>query len=334
MRLVGSVAEKPVDVLTLSCTNAIPYNIAMAGLRIAFLILAHSDPSHLERLCCALRPHSVFIHVDRKSVDFPFDKFVEQPGVSLIKPSIKIHWGDFSMIEATLALIERARSAGPFDRYVLLSGSCYPVKSMAALEAAFEKNPHSEWVNLTQIRRGSHLAHLIGRRWRMAPLVRPRTLNETLKAVWNKISGMKGRDLEREIQMTPYYGSQWWALTDDCTGMIMEFVKSHPEFVKAYRSVYAPDEHFFHTIVGNSNFAASARQVEDSGSLTNKIMPFHLTTTAVERDWGLEDQAFAAIAATDQFFIRKISTNRSAALVDRIDAELLRIDSSTNPVVR
>jgi hypothetical protein len=306
----------------------------MPELRIAFLILAHDDPSHLERLCCALRPHSVFIHVDRKSVDFPFDRFVEQPGVSFIKPSIKVHWGDFSIVEATLALIERARSAGPFDRYVLLSGSCYPVKPMEALEAAFEKNPHHEWVNLTQIRPGSYLVRQIGRRWRMAPFVRRRTLNEALNGVWNKLSGMKRRDFESEIQMTPYYGSQWWALTDDCTGMIIEFVKSHPEFVKAYRSVYAPDEHFFHTIVGNSSFAASARRVEDNGRITNQIMPFHLACTAMDRYWDLEDEDFAAIAATGQFFIRKISTNRGTALLDRIDTELLGIDSSTDPVVK
>ena len=296
----------------------------MSELRIAFLILAHGDAPQLERLCRALQPHSIFVHVDGKTADFPFDRIVRLPGVTFVKPPIKVHWGDFSMVEATLALIKKAQDAGVFGRFLLLSGACYPVKPMASLEAAFEKDPRREWINLTQINRDSHLAHLIGRRWRMAPLVRQSALDAKLRSARNKVTKTMGRDLEHEIQMTPYFGSQWWALTNDCTAMVMKFVKSHPGFVNAYRSVYAPDEHFFHTIVGNSSFAASANHVDDRGAATNQVTPLHLISTAEDRNWGPEDE-YARIAATAQFFIRKVSANRSAALLDRIDAELLRI---------
>lgn len=291
--------------------------------RIAFLILAHGDAPQLERLCRALQPHSIFIHVDGKAADFPSERIEVLPGVTLVQPRIRVHWGDFSMIEATLALIEGSRNAGIHQRYVLLSGACYPIKAMTSLEAAFKRDPHREWINLTLIGRDSHLAHLISRRWRMAPLVPHGAVDAKLRQIRNGVSKTMGRDLEREIMMTPFFGSQWWALTNDCVAMIMEFVKSNPTFVKAYRSVYAPDEHFFHTIVGNSSLAAFSNQVEDLGAATNQSMPLHLISAEEDRYWSAGAGAFGPIATTTKFFIRKVSANRSAALLDWIDAELL-----------
>jgi hypothetical protein len=303
----------------------------MPELRIAFLILAHSDAPHLERLCHALQPHAVFVHVDGKATAFPFEKILALPNVTRVQPSIKVHWGDYSMIEATLRLIETARSAGPFDRYVLLSGACYPAKPLSALEAAFAQEPRREWINLTPIEPNSHLSHLIGRRWRMAPLLPQKSLDGKLRAIWNKVTKAMGRDLAREIQRTPYFGSQWWALTDGCVAMILDFVKAHPAFVQAYRSVYAPDEHFFQTIVGNSSFGEFATHIEERGSATNQVMPLHLIATAEDRCFTSGQDEFARVAETDRFFIRKVSTDRTAPLLDRIDDELLRAKPLVQP---
>ncbi len=303
------------------------YTGAMSTLRIAFLILAHSDALHLERLCRILHPHSVFVHIDGKARGFPIEKIAALPGVTIVKPSIKVHWGDFSMIEATLTLLRTAREKAQFDRYVLLSGACYPVQPLPALEAALALDSTREWIALTPITRESHLFSLIGRRWRMAPIVRQTTLDRQLRSGWNKASKMIGRDLEREIGMTPYFGSQWWALTGDCVAMILEFVNSHPSFVHAYRSVYAPDEHFFHTIVANSGFGASAIPVEDHGSATNQFTPLHLISTANDRYFGHEEAEFLLVSATEHLFIRKVSTERSGVLLDWIDHELLRTDT-------
>jgi hypothetical protein len=296
----------------------------MADCRLAFLILAHDDPSHLARLCVALQPHSIFVHIDGKASGFQSGSISALPGVTLVRPSMDVHWGDFSVIRATLNLVTCARSSGMFDRYVLLSGGCYPVKPLASLRAAFLRSPTREWINLTPIEKGSHLAHLIGRRWRVTPLVNHAFLDGKLRAVWNKISKLAARDLRGEIEMTPYFGSQWWALTDACLAMTMEFVKQNQRVVEAYKSVYAPDEHFFHTIIGNSCFGASAIHVQDHGSATNQFMPLHLTGTAGDRYFGAEEEDdFTRIQRSNAFFIRKVSSARSAALLNRIDHELL-----------
>jgi hypothetical protein len=296
----------------------------MSQLRIAFLILAHGDAPQLVRLCRVLQPHSVFIHIDAKASAFPLDSIAAMPNVTQATPSVKVHWGDFSVVEATLNLIKAARRNGRFDRFVLLSGSCYLAKPIAALEALFLQNPRREWITLTQINRGSRLFNMIGRRWRMSPVVGHVGVDSKLRSGWNKTSKLLGRNLEREIHTKPYFGSQWWALTDDCIAMVLEFVKSHPSFVRAYKTVYAPDEHFFHTIIGNSDFGQFAACVDDRGIETNKLAPLHLVATSEDRYFGADESDFFRISTTEHFFIRKLSTSRSSALLDRIDNELLQ----------
>jgi hypothetical protein len=295
----------------------------MASIRIAFLILAHRNADQIERLCLRLRPHHVFVHVDTQPADFPTNQLAELPGVTVVSPRMAVHWGDFSMVEATLTLLSTARAVGSFDRYVLLSGECYPAKPITVLEEAFDTNPQREWISLTAIVAGSHLATMTGRHWRMAPLVGARGLDAKLRSAWNKASKLLGRNLRREIGTTPYFGSQWFALSARCVDMILKFVPAHPEFVRAYRSVYAPDEHFFHTIVGNSEFGAFAIPVEDQGIATNQSTPLHQIAPSEDRYFGNSGKEFDLVVRTDKFFIRKVSPQRSGPLLDRIDRELL-----------
>lgn len=295
----------------------------MASIRIAFLILAHRNADQIERLCLQLRPHKIFVHVDARAADFPTNQLAELPGVTMVWPRRAVYWGDFSMVEATLTLLSAARAVGSFDRYVLLSGECYPAKPIAALEEAFETNRQREWISLTPITAGSRLGTMTGRHWRMAPLVGSRAMDTKLRAAWNKASKMVGRDLRREIGVTPYFGSQWFGLSADCVAMILKFVPAHPEFVRAYRSVYAPDEHFFQTIVGNSEFGASAIPVEDRGLVTNQSTPLHQIAPSEDRYFGNGGADFDLVVRTGKFFLRKVSLERSGSLLDRIDRELL-----------
>lgn len=302
------------------------YNRCVSVSRIALLILAHQDALHLERLCHALGDHGVFVHVDAGARDFPVERIAAVPGVEIVAPRVEVHWGDFSMIEATLTLLKAAQRAGQFDRFVLLSGGCYPVKPMAELEAAFAREPDREWIAVTPIGPQSRLRPLIGRRWRMAPVTRHPGMDARIRAVWNRATKVLGRDLEREIGMAPHFGGQWWGLSNRCAAKILEFVDAHPAFVRAYRSVYAPDEHFFQTIVANSEFGECAFRIEDCGASTNQLAPLHLISPTADRYFGLGDADFALAAKTEKFFIRKVSTARSARLLDRIDRELLRLE--------
>jgi hypothetical protein len=238
------------------------------------------------------------------------------------------------MVQATLTLLEEARKFGTFDRFVLLSGSCYPVKPLASLEAAFAGDPGREWVAVTPISRQSHLYGLIGRRWRIAPLLGNSVLDSKVRALYNKISKVIGRGLAHETGLTPYFGNSWWALTRPCVESILEFVRNRPDFVDAYRSVRSPDEVMFQTIVANSQFASFAMRVEDRGDATNQLAPLHQIGPANDRYFGNAEDDFQVAASTDKFFIRKVSTVRSAQLLDRIDSELLGVVSEAPSMKR
>jgi hypothetical protein len=295
----------------------------MSTPRIAFLILAHQDPAQLERLCGKLGGHEIFVHVNSLSTDFPVDRIAALPGVTVVKNRIPVYWGDFSMAGAALILLEAAGARqSRFDRYVLLSGACYPVRPIAELEAALT-DTEREWISITPILPQSHLHSLIARHWRFAPLVSNAALDRRLRSIWNKVAKIIGRDLKAETGLAPHFGSTWWALTGKCGAMVLAYIEKHPEVVRAYRTVYAPDEEIVPTIVANSEFAANAMPIEDRGPETNQIMPLHLTSPSRERVFTSTDADFHLAASSGKFFIRKVSTDRSGPLLDRIDAELL-----------
>jgi hypothetical protein len=91
---------------------------------------------------------------------------------------------------------------------------------------------------------------------------------------------------------------------------------------------------FFQTIVANSCFASSAINVEDHGSATNQLAPLHQIGPARDRFFGNAEADFQLAASTKKFFIRKVSTARSAQLLDRIDRELLGVAGLAPPVSR
>jgi hypothetical protein len=65
--------------------------------------------------------------------------------------------------------------------------------------------------------------------------------------------GLAQRDYKKCFgHLEPYSGNTWWALTRDACQYILEFVERNQGVVKYFEDVFAPDEAFFHTILGNS----------------------------------------------------------------------------------
>jgi len=304
--------------------------------RIAFLMLAHNDAPLLLRLCHHLRDHAVFLHVDVKSRDFPTEQFAALKNVVLIQPRLSVHWADFSMVEATLALLRSALHQNEsFSKFVLISGTCYPVKPIAHLAALFNTDNDQNYIRLTAISPSTpHLWTLVSRRWRMAPLLpddlmarQPalRGLEKKVRAVLNKLSSYRPRDFQRDAGCPIYFGSQWWALSEPCARYIVDFVQDHPAFVRAFRTTYVPDELFFHTLIAQSPFAAKTLGPQpDQGAGTNQQAPLHLIHPSEKRIFHSTEADFELAKSTDKFFIRKVSSRDTGELLDRIDRELLQ----------
>src|ERR1035437_3117888 len=111
---------------------------------IAFLILAHTDPVHLGRLCRALDHHArIFVHLDAKTDIRPFLAQPISKNVVFIADRVRVSWAAYSQVEATLRLMREALASGhDFPHLVLLSGQDYPIKPLSQLHACL--NDHAD----------------------------------------------------------------------------------------------------------------------------------------------------------------------------------------------
>jgi len=77
---------------------------------------------------------------------------LQGPDVRFTPERDEVWWGDYSQVEATLMLLRTAlEDPQHFDRFVLLSGADYPLRSTAAVERFFESHPQNEFVNVVEM---------------------------------------------------------------------------------------------------------------------------------------------------------------------------------------
>lgn len=115
-------------------------------MRIAYLVLAHNAPAQLARLVAAIKfpAADLFIHIDGKSDINPF-MHMRDEGVHFLGERHRVFWGDFSQVEAILALMRCALAAGStYTRFILLSGVCYPIRSTGYIENFLRESSSEE----------------------------------------------------------------------------------------------------------------------------------------------------------------------------------------------
>ncbi len=225
--------------------------------KIAYLILAHQNPRHLGRLIGRLSSPSVafFIHVDKKS---PVDAFtyIRGENVHFMRRRKAVHWGDFSIVEATVLLLRAALAHEPrLERFVLLSGADYPLRSTGYIDDFFDQHREAEFMSLVPMPSEEQHKPLS---WLTRYKPRPGAPNVNVlirKALVRCGAIPKERDFRARLQdLVPYGGSTWWALSRRACEYIMDFIEHKPEVVRFFRHTHCPDETLFHTVLGNSEF--------------------------------------------------------------------------------
>lgn len=228
-------------------------------MKIAYLILAHNNPLHLQRLITAIKSPSseIFLHIDKNSKIEQFSN-LDFGSINLCNQRFRVFRSHFSQVQAILALMNQAlEHASNFDRFVLLSGTDYPLRSAAYIQDYFEHHQTDECINLVKmpnLSEGKPLSRLTG--FKPSP-TQPRYLMERLFRGSLRRLGLipKERDYNKALNgMTPYGGAEWWALTRKACSYIVEFVNREKEYVKFFHHSQNPEEMFFHIIVGNSLF--------------------------------------------------------------------------------
>jgi hypothetical protein len=231
-------------------------------MKISFLVLAHNNFIHLQRLLDALQDPDVhfYIHFDKKS-NIDIGDF-EREDVTVLSDRIDVHWGGFSIVEATMKLLNAAYPSNS-DFYLLLSGTHYPVRSNAYIKKfLLEHHDH----NFITVLRMPHNSKPLSRLENFfieggirpsKPGIRPIIISAINYAI--KKSGYKRRLPAAYSNYELYAGSQWWGFNHSFVAYLIEFLRNNRDFVNFYRHTLIPDEMFFHTIIMNSPFRNTVR---------------------------------------------------------------------------
>ncbi len=296
---------------------------------VTYLMLVHSDPAHFHRLIRRLGDTTIVVHLDAKADKAAFE--TDRPNVFWVDERIDIRWGGVSMVQATLLLLRKALAIcaqrnTASSHYVLLSGSCYPLLGPEAMAAFFEQHTGRNFIRMSPAGASPfHLRNLkytwlyeqlpVGnRKW--SGLIR------LLRGVGLLIGKRWPRSFKRlhDLHLTPYYGSQWWALTHDAAYYVVSYDQEHPQFRQFLKYSLAPDEYFFHTVIGNSPLMQAENQVPWEGDGVYRLANLHVIDPALSRWYSLKD--VNQVLRSARLFVRKVSTDHSTPLLDVIDAAM------------
>lgn len=295
------------------------------NVKIAFLLLCHKNaPGVIEQARALLAAGDVVaIHFDRNGSEAEFvairAALAAEPCVTFAR-RVACGWGEFSLCQASLNLLEAAR--GAFDgvtHYYLLSGDCLPTKPAVALHAALSRHDRdfievADFLDSDWIKTGLKAERLIYRH-----VFNERTQR---RLFYGAMALQKRLGLARRTPpgLRVKIGSQWWLLRAATVERMLAFLKARPDVKRFFRTTWIPDETMFQTI------AFRCAPLEE-------IVP-RAPTTLIFSDYGMpvtfHRDHETLLAAEPGFFARKI-TNRDPgfrqALLDRY-----RLDEPAAPV--
>jgi hypothetical protein len=298
----------------------------------SYLVAAHSDPSHLARLCSRLPAEArIFIHVDAKVRGGSFEAFKNgvlsvRPTARFVEPRRRVTWSGFESVAAQLDLARAALAdADPEEHLILLSGSDYPIRPIAEFEDFLRSADHRQHIRGFAIQEaGEKYRWQIDRYWWMDQII-PGTLADKVfrKALNESLGRALGR--RRTAPHVVCQGVTWWALTARCARHVVEELERNPALEPYYRHVWCPDEKLVHSIVLASQHAEETKhrgrepyRGQGQWWMTN----VHLIHPSLTKYYTLADRA--EIELSEQFFVRKVRTGISTSLLDWIDRERLR----------
>lgn len=231
----------------------------MDKIKQAVLILWHINEKNLRRLINFFDDDDfdIFIHVDRKKM---IPKFLTEMQISrrniMVINKVRITWGGLSIVKAELALFESACQHDKYSYLHLISGTDYPIKSLADFKRFF-KDSDKEYVEYSEYpvpkwnNGGMDRLRFF---WPMdIPLFKwDKNSNRIIRFVnLQKKFGIDRKNFTKSIH--PYGGSNWISITGDCAAYILSN-KTGKCVLKKLRHTFAPDESYFQTVIMNSPY--------------------------------------------------------------------------------
>jgi hypothetical protein len=277
-------------------------------MKTAYLILTHKEPLQLKRLIARLTNETVdvYIHLDKKVDKHLFEEVFALPNVFYVAKRVKVNWGGFTIVKATLhgfnAIIESGKE---YDYVQLISGEDYPIKSNQSIAYYLEQHAEKAFMEYLSVEK----------EWKEAiPRLQKYFLTDykfpgSTKLEWliNKILPIRKPPVSFEFVGR----SQWFSITLEQVRYIVDFLKKNRRFYRFLCFVWGSDEFVFQSILYNSPFK--------DNMVNNNLRLIDWSEGGVSpKSFTMKDAA--ELLASDKLFARKFNFQNAQDLMDLLDA--------------
>lgn len=299
-----------------------------------YLILAHKNPLQLSRMIERLDDGAskFFIHLDAKTPIEPFTACLEGAHIRFIEPRERCVWGDFSIVQATIRLMEAAsEEQGVF---ILMSGQDYPIQSQVYINDFLERNKEFDFIEIEpleekwkpkMVRDKLEHYHILHSEERgnsncYAPFShcsvfqKLRTLMHLLKGRlsvknFKLLCSLPKRVAPFERQ---YAGSQFWAFSERTFYTILNYIREHKAALERYyKYTSSPDEIYFHSVLMDLAAKDSTIKLKEQITYVNY---FRKNNVFVTEDFD------KLTSAKEKLFARKFDTDIDIEILNKLDS--------------
>lgn len=280
----------------------------------AVLILAHNDPKFVYNLGKVLsNQFEVYIHFDTKCVLTLEDKKKFSEANLNVYSIEDVKWGSWSIVKATIYLMEQALNNKNIEYVHLISGQDWPVKSV--------KEIYDFYCGKNEIFLSCHPAKNIKKtgesieNWQKFyfnyDVINRKSL---LGKIYHRVSFWgqyilcidKLKHLNLNIGL--YHGSQWADLPRDAVEFLLKEINDNRKFQKLFSTGFCSDEFWMQTILYNKECYRSRIVVNNHRYI--KWTYKHGSSPAI-----LDEEEYSDICESDCHFARKLTREYSYKLI-------------------
>ena len=299
-----------------------------------YLILAHKNPLQLGRMIERLDDGAskFFIHLDAKTPIEPFAACFEGAHIRFIEPRERCVWGDFSIVQATIRLMEAASEEQGI--FILMSGQDYPIQSQGYINDFLERNKDFDFIEIEPLEEKwkpkmvkdklehYHILHSEerGNSNCYAPF-RHCSVFQKLRTLMHLLKGRLSQKNFRLLCSLPkrvapferqYAGSQFWAFSERTFYAVLHYIREHKAALEGYyKYTSSPDEVYFHSVLMHLVAKDSTIKLKDPITYVNY---FRKNNVFITEDFD------KLTSAKGKLFARKFDTDIDIEILNKLDS--------------
>lgn len=291
-------------------------------MRFAFAIMAHRDPSLLNKLIKQILSDAsnyVYIHLDSKSL-IKTGEILSNERVTLIDERISVQWGDYSQIEAANLIFRSILASNiNYDYIHFISGQDLLIKPTMELVKFLESNNRIElYMEITKLpyekwdgkggfdRILFHYPSIFMKRYKV---YNPLKIIRKMYWLLIKYNLIPKKVLPVGIEF--WGGSVWFTVSGSLLKESLSYIDNNPWYDEFFKNTYLSDEIYYSTLFMQ---IANHNDVIICNNLRYIDWNKHEKDESLPRTFTLKDRV--TIEKSDKFFARKFNSDKDTEIID------------------